>query len=576
MECRKFRIYSMPFEPLTMPSVDIATLKACLEEKQIPVEVNVICAKFAEFIGPQAYQNLLNSPILGDAVFAGLLFPSNVSEIKKWIKASAGVEEDDFDALVEHFREFFMSYVQQMDKHEPNEVFYFHMYKRQLFPSLYLAKLISQVSNNPIWLGGHHCKGECGKSLQQLFPFVDRTFGQDIEASIINALLGEECELELDDFPTPDYSDFIYAVDQLPHSHKKVLVPNLWLQVEVSRGCWWNKCSFCTLNAMYSRFQPKSIDNIIRDFSVLQEKYKTTQILINEYNSDDNWKELILSLNKHFPGLKGTHYLLFKVSKLLSEEDWRFLKENDVPILIGIESLSSANLEKINKGQTVIECLQVIKFAERYGVKCCYNLMCGLPFENESDFIEAERVIQFIKHCIPPFDLEIFRLTNGSAVQRNPAEYCVEHLGIRQSLEGMLIPKELQSDYIPFFLEFESTLPGLEKRKERWNTLIQDWIDFYYDYAKSGRPKLHSALYMRKNEYVLDIYDSRYGKGYSVYSFSGLQRAIYEYCNTIRSFSEIVSYFNLCSEEEIMEILNSFVEKKLMFKEEANFLSLAI
>jgi len=573
---KRLRIISAPFEPLTMPSVDVATLKACLNEKGVPVEVDVLCPKYAVYIGDEQYSLLLNS-ILGDAVFSALLYPSNVPALKQMLAEDGQFEAVDFDGLVDRTKQFFLTYVGQI-RYTAGDLIFLYVYKSQLFPALYIAKLIYQSYKLPVWMAGYHCSGICGESLLHLFPFVERVFGQDIECSVINAVLGSDpyVHLELNDFPTPDYSDYINSLDFLPEPVRQKLAPNLWLQVEFSRGCWWNQCSFCTFHCPYSGFQPKSIDNIIRDYKALQSRYKSTQILVTEFNSDHNWRALVTRLNDEFPGLHGTYYLLFKVSALQNEDDWRFLKENDIPILVGVESFSAQSLVLMNKSQTVIKSIQLIKYAERYGVKCCYNLMCGLPFETEDDFLETERIVSYIKHCLPPFHLEVFRLTNGSLIQQSPEKYCIKRMGIRKDIEGILIPPELHDEYAPFFLDFESTIPGLKERGDRWLALIQEWIDIYYGYAKAGRPKLHSLLYLRNNAEVLDVYDGRDGAGYVVRSLTGLSRSIYEFCDQIRSLSEIEKEYAAYSDQELLSILDAFVNDKLMFKEDANYLSLAV
>lgn len=573
-EEKRIHIISVPFEHLTMPSVDIATLKSCLQSNGVDVVVDVLYPKYAAFIGGAVYGQLQNS-IVGDAVFSSLLFPQYADALKE--KISSQIAESEFEKLIEETKSFFGTLVDDL-MFSKNDIAFFHIYTKQLLPAVYVAGLVYQRYNLPIWFSGYHCIGECGESLQKMFPYIERVFGRDIEVSVINALRGEgnRISLALDDLPTPDYSDFVVAHQALHSDFKEKYIQHFWYQVEFSRGCWWGKCAFCSLHCPYTKFQARSIENIIRDYRHLQKEFSTTQILVTEFNSDSDWRDLVSRLNSEFPGLRGTYYLLFKVSALQSESDWKFLRDNDVPILVGVESLSAKALAKIDKGQTVIECIQVLKYAERYGVKCCYNLMCGLPFETEEDYIETKRIIPFIRHCLPPFDLEFFRLTSGSPIYRMPEKYNIRSMGIRKNIEGILLPPDIQKDYKPFFLDFESTIPGLEERKSRWTELIQEWADFYYRQAKTWRPQLHSIFYARRNDHVLELFDGRDGAGYKTYVLSGLQKAIYEYCDSIHSTEDILNAFSAESQESILSILNDFTQRNLMFKEDANYLSLAI
>lgn len=572
----KIHIICAPFDSITMPSLEVATLKSCLKKNSIQVSVDVLYSEYMLLLGRVLYDKLY-STIIGDAVFSALLFPDNMQNLKN--KLSAQINEVDFDEIVQRTRLFCKEYADSLYQSiNRDDIVYFHMYTKQFYPSIYLAKLIKQKTGAHIWLGGYHCKGECGQSLLKMFPYIEHVFGEDIEYNIMKEIQNPNAQIynELNEFPTPDYSDFQKAVLKIPDDLKKEYVSHFWLQVEFSRGCWWNKCSFCSLNCQHSHFQHKSIDNIIRDYEVLQQTYSSTQMLVTEYNSDDNWREMVSALNKQFPGLKGTYYLLFKASELLNEEDYIFIKENDIDILFGVESLSKNNLKMINKGQTVIESIQAIKYAERHKVKCCYNLMCLLPFESEDDLDETSRVISYITHLIPPFDLEVFRLTYSSAIQKNPKRYGIKRMGIRKDIEGVLIPKDLQSSYVPFFMEFESHDSELKSREVKWRNLIDNWLKKYYGYAKRGRPKLHSLLYMRSNDHVLDIFDARYSQEYHVYTLSGIERNIYEFCNRIRSIDEIKKNCSNYPPSKVEQILHDFVKNKIMFKEDANYLSLAI
>ena len=130
----------------------------------------------------------------------------------------------------------------------------------------------------------------------------------------------------------------------------------------------------------------------------------------------------------------------------------------------------------------------------------------------------------------------------------------------------------------PFFLDFESIHDKLEQRVARFNCLVEAWTDKYYAYARKRivRPKQHSLLYMRRNDWVLEIYDARFTEKYQIYTLCGTDRVLYEYCDRVRSIDEIKAKFAGYSEVDLLEELNNLVNKKLMYKEDASYLSLAV
>lgn len=566
-----------------MPPFDVANIKSYLSHFGVDVNVDVLFLRYAVNIGGDNYQQLQNSTV-GDAIFSALLFPENRERVINAFRSELDERGLNFDGIESQTKRFCERYVAELFEETPNAtIIYFHLYTKTLYSSLYIASLIKDRYNIPIWFGGYHCQGDCGQSLKAIFPFIDKIFERDVERSIAleMGLIKSFSSLEntsgdLNDFQPPDYTAFCDEVQQLSADFRKSHLSHFWLQVEFNRGCWWNQCSFCTLNCQFSSFQEKSIENIIRDYRYLQTKYQTAQIMVYERNSGKAWKKIISSLDEVYPGLKGTYELSFKVSELQNEDDIKFLKEHDISILVGVESLSKNELEKLQKGQTVIQTIQMLKYMEKHSVKCFYNLMCLLPFETEEDVNETERIISFIIHLIPPFDLEIFRLTYGSLIQQNPKKYDIKRLSIRKNIEGVLFPQNVQENYIPFFLDFESVHEGMNDRLARWRQMLERWNYIYYGFARAGRPKQHSLLYAREYLGGIEFYDSRSGKQCVVYHFSELERKVYRFCETVKELREIEDNFGSISREKIILILENFVELKLMFKEDAKYISLAI
>lgn len=579
------RLICAPFAQLYLPSYDVAVLKKALQLAGISVEVDMLYLEYAVSLSGETYHALYSST-LGDAIFSWLLFPENRERLLAEYDISGLPLRDNFYDVAKKTEQFIEEYIDKTigNTSDTDEIILFHIYTKQLFPALYIGKRIFEKYGREIWLSGYHCSNGCGTSLQKIFPYVKKVFGCNIEETIISAIASRRGEknqcatLKDVGIPTPDYEDFLTSIKTLPTRFFDTFLDQYWLQVELNRGCPWNKCSFCTLNIQYPVFEQRSQDDVLADYRILQEHYETTRLLVTSRNKNTNWKELIVALNTEYPGMKGSYDLSFKVSDLLSEEDVRFLSENDVSILVGIESLSKNCLEKINKGQTVIESIMVLKYMERYGVKFFYNLMCGLPFETDEDYDETEWVINRIVHLPPPFSVERFRLTAGSVIQKNPELFDVKSMGIRKKAEGILIPENLHKDYIPFFLEFESIHDDLEQRVKRFNDLIEAWTAKYYAYARKRivRPKQHSLLYMRRNDWVLEIYDARFTEKYQIYTLRDIDRKLYEYCDKVRNFDEIKAVFSNYPETELLEKLNDLIKKKLMYKEAANYLSLAV
>ena len=51
------------------------------------------------------------------------------------------------------------------------------------------------------------------------------------------------------------------------------LSPTRVLPVMGSRGCYWEKCAFCSIPFDHMDFHVRYAENVVNDFKVLQEKY---------------------------------------------------------------------------------------------------------------------------------------------------------------------------------------------------------------------------------------------------------------------------------------------------------------
>ena len=578
MDSFAFKIHSIctPFSYLTLPSYDIASIKAFLVNNNVEMSVDMMYMRYAEYVGGELY-SLLHEKGGGELVFSALLFPGNRSRLYDVWSHTMGTGASDFDAVIELTDEFCNSFIE-----ERKDIFvdiknvHFHLYTKSLMSSLYIAKLIYERFKSEIWVSGYHCQNECGESLKVICPFIKKVISTDTERNILKELTNiDKYSEDLDYIPTPNYDDFIKSYNYLSKEFKDKYLTRYLFQVEFNRGCWWDKCTFCTLNCQYTSFQERSIDNLVNTYKEIIKKYKTFQIIVYERNSGPGWKEIIEAMDDRIPEMKGSYTLSFKVSYLSNPDDIKFLSDHRVKFLVGTECFSGHLLDKINKEQRVIDNIFMLKFSERYGAQCYHNFMYSLPFETEEDFIETEKNINKILHLIPPFDLEEFRLTYNSEIYKRYEDFNISKIKFR-NIEYTIIPPNFHEKIHTFFYDFEVEDIKFELRKSKWIKLIDEWRNKYYQDEMNGVPNRGCKLSMRSDEEFLEIYDSRYSTLNTVYSYSDFYMKIYQYCDVIRAFNDIVVEFNTVNEENIRKCLDDFISKNLMFKEGEDYLSLAV
>lgn len=561
MKDKRIKILSVPFASFTLPSLEISLLTGYLKFKGYNVEACYPGYLFADYLGWEDYKYLRDN-IYGQKIFSLLLFNTELNHIEY---------NNKFEILLKKTEKFVLSYIKNLSLNK-DELVIIYMYNKQFLASLFFAMKIKEIIGCKVWLGGFHCEGKLGKNIKELFPFIDDTLGIDIEESAISKLTSTNVNKNknLDFLPTPDYEDFYKLQKRIKNSIPAFRKNNVCYQVEYARGCKWNKCTFCTLNCHSTMFRQRDVNLIINDYKAIADKYKTTLIYPEHFVMGDNWKEWILSVNDLHRESSNTINLNFKVKDLLDEKSFKLLKQSRANILIGTESFSKKHLERLNKGQSVIENVQVLKYATRWKVPCFHNLMYGLPYEDKEMYMENMLNMEYIYHLQPPFDIERFRLTYGSEIFNDYSKYNISKVFMKRDNQ-CLFPKSIKEKYIPFFYDFEVKVDSMIE-EYKWMELIEKWRMSFYKNELNSTPVVEENLIKSCMRQTYQIIDKRYNTQI-VYNLSKEEWEIYSYLDKIRSIEDVEKkYTNYC----IDHIIKKFHKNKLVFIEDGFIVALAI
>lgn len=238
--------------------------------------------------------------------------------------------------------------------------------------------------------------GEGEIALYQLVSFLSNKNNDDIDdieqiQSLIyhkqGKVISHTCPVKFTELISPDYSDY---VDQAI----KEKVSHVILNVETSRGCYWNKCKFCYLNEGY-KYRRKTINEIIRCIDEISLKYGIQRITFNDNDfcgtnmeKTEKMLDAIIEYNKD----KGIEFLTGEFnSKKLNKTIIKKVKLAGFrSIQIGIESISDKRLRKIDKHASFINHLLAFKFCSVYGlIVTGSNLIKGFPDEEIQEFVES-------------------------------------------------------------------------------------------------------------------------------------------------------------------------------------------
>ena len=430
-------------------------------------------------------------------------------------------------------------------------------YESQLFPALIIADYMKKKNNKvKIVIGGSFFTKFCleefaektSKSLNLIFNHIDYGVLCEGETPLLslydaisndksfegvpNLLHKENGKIKftffgprenLNKLPTPDYT-------LLPI--KKYLAPYELIPLHTSRGCYWDKCAFCSGHLNYSKrgYRIRPIEKIKEDIKTISKQFHSPIIMFTDAalhpETAQKISEIIikegLKVNWEIEGIR--------MDKNLSSEFIKKLEEsNCVAINFGIESFTSRILEKMQKGvdlSKVIRNLEKLKYSDIW-VKG--SLILYFPEETEEERIHSINLaIKLLdSHVIFPLYIPY-----GSEIYNNPRKF-----GILNKNE---FPAKIDDKVKEFYIN------NIKKGKYSafWSKpfLYPHLYCFLAFYGKRGLKSIPQSLYKGRNikrndklllnpNIIYKIAANRYiiFTGYKIVILKGIEKYIMDY-----------------------------------------------
>lgn len=576
MPSTSIALISMPWSLLNRPSIQLGGLKAYLEERNCcRVDCHHPYLGAARALGTEAYTTLSANSWAGEALYAGLLFPERREQAQHVFEKSCR----DTKELVHGFCDF----QEALDEHlntwidglelSRYRLIGFSVCFSQLFSSLLAAKKIKRIAPAiPIVFGGSSCCGPMAASLKKIFNQVDHVIDGEGEQQLYNLvshLAGQVVEqengcLKLDSLPVPDYRPYF--------SELATLFPGMPFQprlpVEFSRGCWWNRCTFCNLNVQWHGYRRKSAEKMIETVDTLLARHRSLDFSFCDNALPPGETDAFFA---HTAGL-GIDLRFFAEIRSISDPEKlsRYRRGGLDSVQVGIESLSRSLLKKMDKGATVIENLAIMKYCAENGITLDGNLIIEFPGSTEE---EVEETLKNLEYCLPyhPLSAASFFLGAGSPIAAKPKEYGIRAI-TAHSYSNKLLPEDIAAR-LP--LPVRDYRGDKTRQRKRWRPvvkMIRSWQDFHRRRKDSSIP----ALSYRDGGSFLIIRQERSQAPPLLHRLQGTSRQLYLFCATIRSLTEISEHFPGVQEKSILQFFRDLSKKRLLFREKDTVLSLAI
>ncbi len=548
----------MPWAIFNRPSIQLGALKAYLEtDKTITADTFHPYLKVAKDIGIESYRSISKSIWAGEALYSPLVFPTQRAGAEKFFQQTVSNYQKprlDYQKLSERIELTMEHWFNSIDFSSYNLVGLSICFS-QMFPSLFAAKKIKKAHPDvPIVFGGSTFGGKVGSSLLTQFPEIDYVIEGEGETSLMDlchylakkkAKLPQQiltrgshyCQTDqtnlkdINLLPLPDYSDYFKELEL--HFPGQPFLPVL--PVEFSRGCWWNKCSFCNLNNQWKGYRNKSGTRIYNELTHLSDMHRSLDFAFTDNALPPKQTDILfhkLSENPRDLSIFAEIRAISHPNKILA-----YRRGGLSRVQVGIESFSNSLLKKLAKGTDVINNVATMKYCSQYGILLEGNLITEFPGSTQQEVEETLKCLDFV---LPfnPLSPAAFFLGMGSPIEQNPKKFGIKSTTHHYHYRNLFPKKYLTQLDLPI-----KTYRGDRViQRQQWKpvvTKMKEWKSFH----KNRNNQEYPALSYRDGGTFLIIRQELLHGDALLHRLSGRSRDLYLYCEKIRTLENIQDHF---------------------------------
>ncbi len=606
----KVILINMPFASIGYPSLALSLLKPLIENLGFPCDIGYLNIAFrAHTNEPDIYDQATGYTVVGDWVFSKQLFQSqwddlNSEKIDSVDQLQSSTPDETVNTHLSILRsktETFLDECMNTINWEDYDIIGFSSVYAQQVSSLALAHRIKQQwPNKTIALGGPNCDGISGEAIMRLFPFVDWVFHGEADLSFPAAVSkwfsGEQPEgvagvsyrhngniieqgygqaPDLNDLPYASFDDYFAALKRWAPSG----MPFIYLSLELSRGCWWgakHQCSFCGLNRRILDFRSKTPERAEEEIRTLTTRHNIANVsLTDSILSMDYFNNLLPALAEN-NGSKLTN-LFVETKANLNRRQMSILKSAGVNrFQPGIESLDTEMLDYMHKGTTLLQNVQILKWAREYSMVPSWHILFGFPGENPEPYYRMSSVIPSIVHLHPPRSSQPITIQRFSPIFEYSKEWGLSDIKAHASYRS-IYPFD-QSDLDDLAYNFECNFNG-KGNIAGYTAGLEEEVRLWRQCWSHQEPPL--LAFERHLDGRIVIYDTRPCRITNRIELKPDMAMAYLACDSRRSFNKLARDLreqmasDYCGDIALRDGLDELVSKKLMLQEGDMYLSLA-
>jgi len=333
----------------------------------------------------------------------------------------------------------------------------------------------------PIAIGGPHVSAKY-ETILDACPFVDAAFPGEAEQSFteyVNCIAGNKPFGHVAGVVFRDtsgktvftgHAPLVKDLDTLApparHIYDKRLYRSLpnqgrrWPAATffTSRGCPWSRCMFCYQRTEYGhKYRRRSPEACVREIRelVVEHGYREIMFWDDNFCINEEWInrfcDLLDAERLNIPWTVEGHIRTIRPAMLE-----RMAKSGCYNIFLGIESGNQKILDMIEKGYTVEQCWEVMKWIKQVGLESRAAFLLGFPTETPE---MARETIDFACNLDPDYaNFVPFHVWPGAPIEK----FALEH-GTSTHWNGYLVTPS----YVPNTFESAAQIEALVKEAYR-------------------------------------------------------------------------------------------------------------
>lgn len=620
-------LVTMPYGAIERPSIALGLLSEYAKQEGLNTKKLHFNLKFAKLIGLNLYQWLSDDVDVADQIgewtFSKSAFGDFPSDSEAFLDlALEKYTHSELEAyfLNETIKDLLLNVYNTSDAFiedcceeiislHPRFVGVTSTFQQNCASIALIKKLKSKNPNIITALGGANCEGVMGLTLSNEIPEIDFIFSGEADESFpkfcrllksndfdvskvdwravdgliptkklrkrifTNDSVPRSKVQDLNQLPIPNYDDYFQQLDE--YALADYVEPGLL--VETARGCWWGKkkhCIFCGLNGENMDFRSKTPERFVREIDALVEKYGGTRVEMVDNILDMKYFKSVFYQEK----LLDKPYNIFCETKSnLNEKQIIALSKNRIRwIQPGIESLHKELIKIIQKGNTTISSIELLKYGLENGVRISWNFLFGFLGEKDEWYYEMASWIPLITHLQPPSCLLRVRFDRFSPYHSLSKFY---GLNLDPNISYSYIypfEKEVLANMAYFFEDYTLIQRG-SMQQEGIKNLAEAIDNWASNFGKNADSKLIVTEGVEKSI----IIDTRPIVGNGKVILTGIQHLLHRICRKPSTFNAIKAKLRVATPEMItdaviQEHLEKLVAMNLIFHNEHKYITLAI